>query len=292
MESYSTQLYEEMTDRLHKLDVLATDPISKAREAVGVIRETLKKLRDRFSCHIWKEPQQEIGFFKHIKPSFQSRLIYHLKIFHLESRYAALTDMQFKALLEEELARIVQFFQQNSEFYQYYITGATYLDECFFIRGQFDLNLVDDELFMALDPQFATVHSYKVSIILAYKALTGYLNSRLSSLEISKPALSKKWKIRWTATKADLIELLYALHSAGVVNHSEVDVSIMAKILEAAFSIDLGNYYRAFQDIRTRKKNRTFFLDRLKKALLMRMDATDLSPAEEPVSMLSNRLNT
>lgn len=277
MESYSTKLYEDLTAQLTDLESAQTDPIARARQAVDLVTEALGNLRAHFSGYSWENPREEITFFKHVKPRFQSRLIYYLKVFHLESHCVALTPPACRTFLQEELSRIRQFFSHNQEFYQYYKTGAKYLDEWFFVRNQVDLNLMDDDFFMALDPTFCTVHSYKISRMLAYNALTEYVSRRLDRLEPAPSVSAQYPAINWTATKADLIELLYALHSAGVINHSQVDVRIIARILEAVFSIKLGNYYRAFQDIRNRKKNRTPFLDLLKDTLLRRMETTDLS---------------
>lgn len=277
METYSTKLYEHLTAELTDLESLATDPISKARASVELVTDTLRHLREHFAGYSWDDPREEIMFFKHVKPRFQSRLIYYLKVFHLESHSVALAPDAFKAFLKAELDQIKQFFSRNQAFYQYYKTGAKYLDEWFFLRNQVDLNLMDEDFFMALDPAFSTLHSYKVSRMLAYSALAEYVTRRLYTLEPVHPPACEAPAINWTATKADLIELLYALHSVGAINHSKVDVHILARILEAVFSIKLGDYYRAFQDIRSRKKNRTRFLDLLKEMLLRRMETADLS---------------
>ncbi|QEC70285.1 hypothetical protein FRZ67_18990 [Panacibacter ginsenosidivorans] len=53
-------------------------------------------------------------------------------------------------------------------------------------------------------------------------------------------------------------------------------VKDIAQLLEAVFGIDLGNYYRTFQEIRIRKSGRTNYLDQLKATLIRYMDETDL----------------
>lgn len=276
MEPYVTELYEALQVQLAQLEASDADFISKAREAVALVTASLRDLRQHLSAYQWEAHSEEIHFFKHVKPKFQAKLIYYLRIFHLESRSLVLAADSFKALLEEELACISRFFERNRDFHEYYMTGAGYLDEWFFIRNQFDLNLVDDELFMALDPDFTTVHSYKASRLLAYHALTDYLQGRLYALRMDEGPAQGSCAVSWTAKKTDLVELIYALHAAGVVNHAKADVNLLAKILEAVFGVNLGNYYRAFQDIRARKKNRTPFLDLLKETLLQRMETADL----------------
>lgn len=277
MEIFSTQLYEHLTARLTELEQVHSDPVVTAREAVKLITEALHKLREHFLAHPWEDPTDEIRFFKQVKPRFQSRLIYYLKLFHLESHAVTLAQQDFRAFLEDEMDRIRRFFACNQQFCQYYKTGACYLDECFFLRNQVDLNLVDEDFFMALDPEFSTVHSYKVSRMLAYNALNEYIKRRLQAQEAEEQRLREKTPVNWTATKADLVELIYALHAAGAVNHSRVEIHLLARVIETIFGVKLGNCYRAFQDIRSRKKNRTPFLDTLKEMLLQRMETAEVT---------------
>ena len=78
--------------------------------------------------------------------------------------------------------------------------------------------------------------------------------------------------------KSALVELLYALQSAGSCNNGDIDLKQLANHFEHLFNIDLGNYYRIFQEMRIRKMNRTTFLDQLKARLIQRMDETDETP--------------
>ena len=80
---------------------------------------------------------------------------------------------------------------------------------------------------------------------------------------------------QWTASKANLIELIYALQSAGVFNNGQIGIKKIAKTFETLFQIDLGNYYHVFNEMRLRKKTRTTFLDHLKEKVIQKMDTMD-----------------
>jgi len=76
-----------------------------------------------------------------------------------------------------------------------------------------------------------------------------------------------------------LIELAYALQAVGSINQGHTDVKTIIQGLEGLFQIQLGNYYGVFnQNIRTRTKNRTEYLDQLKTAVIKRMDDSDENP--------------
>jgi hypothetical protein len=78
-------------------------------------------------------------------------------------------------------------------------------------------------------------------------------------------------RLKWTATKNDLIELLYALHAACCFNDGKASLNRIATVLGEAFGIDLSNFPRDFYEMRTRN-DRTPFIDRLRNLLKWRMD--------------------
>lgn len=270
-----------MEVRLLKVQRESHDSLQQSKQSIEVVRDYLQKLRDYIVPYEFRDKQQEIRFFRQVKPRFYSRLIYYLRVFDIETHCPSASYGLQQELLQDELKRIKYFFRQNMEFYNYYTSGATYLDEQLFTRGNCDLLLARDEYSMVLDQAFSTVHSYKLSRILAYNALQQYLEKALRHVgrtDKSGFTAAALHELEWTGSKTDLIELLYGLQCMGVFNHNHADIKRIAALLEHAFGVSLGNYYRIFQEIRIRK-NRTVFLDRMRETLIKRMDATDESGA-------------
>ena len=132
------------------------------------------------------------------------------------------------------------------------------------------------------DPRFTTLFDIKVSKIIAFESLSEFIRESMGKIEISNE-FQKGYhpdilKLKWTASKVSLIELLYALQSSGSFNNGAIDLKTLAVGLENLFQVDLGNYYRVFQEIRIRKQSRTTFLDQLKDRLIKRMDESDENP--------------
>lgn len=94
-------------------------------------------------------------------------------------------------------------------------------------------------------------------------------------MKIEKQKINHKLKQNWTGSKVALIELLYALHTEGVFNNGASDLKDIAEYFENIFNIDLGQYHRAFLEIRMRKSDQTKFLNSLKEKLVKRMENTD-----------------
>lgn len=65
-------------------------------------------------------------------------------------------------------------------------------------------------------------------------------------------------EINWTASKTDLVELIYALHAHKVFNHGSVSINTIARYFEKALAIKLGNTSLRFQEILRRKESLAF----------------------------------
>lgn len=67
--------------------------------------------------------------------------------------------------------------------------------------------------------------------------------------------------------------MIYALYSQGAFGNA--DIIAIAKTFESTFNIDLGDFYHTFMELKSRKINRTKFLDSLCEALIKKMDEQD-----------------
>jgi hypothetical protein len=83
-----------------------------------------------------------------------------------------------------------------------------------------------------------------------------------------------KVRLSWTGNKVDLVELIYALETAGCFNYGHTTIKEIVAYIEIVFNIDLGDYYHTFYEMHDRVK-RTDFLDKLVKFLNERMDEAD-----------------
>src|SRR5690606_5556729 len=111
----------------------------------------------------------------------------------------------------------------------------------------------------------------------AYEMLRHYLKKKIKAFADKTGALpaGRSNQLKWTTSKVDLIELIYALHAAGVFNNGRADLKEIAECLQQVFDIDLGQYNRVFYDNGARKLNKTKFRYALEDGLKKRMTETD-----------------
>ena len=279
-----TTNYEDILKKLdYELNILEIeeeDILVRAEKGIKLAKQTLKKVRSIIVDYEFKTKLDEISFFKCTKPKIYSKLIYYVKLFNIEGKRPRGSNKSQVKYLNNYIEKLQTYFNDNLDFYHYYRREATVFDEQYFLRGKADIRLFPDSFHFFVDEQFATSHDSTVATILAYDLLIVHLKREIDKLEnngnyASLRLLQSKTKITWTAHKIYLIELIYALHSTDVINNGTVDIKDIAYFVEKTFKVELGDYYRAFLEIRMRKNGRTKFLDILKKQLTKRMDDTD-----------------
>lgn len=275
MKEFCDRLYQETCDAL---GIIRSQNRDILRRSELSFRESLlayQKLKGHITGHRFRDDGEEIAFYKDINPLFVKDMIYFSEIFTIETGKPLGSHKKRKQFYQKAMDRVGGFFKRNREFYLYYRMGKTELDEKLFLaRNNPDL-LFPDTCLVGMDTRFGTPCSYRVAKILAYEKLNVYLQQAVDNLEGEGGAAKRQPDTVWTGNKVWLIELVYAFYASGVVNKGNVELKDIVHALEEAFGIRLGEFYRTFQEIRIRKKNRTVFLDHLKERLENYMEESD-----------------
>lgn len=249
---------------------------------INLVKSTMERLKMYVMETPFGNEAEEIHFFKTTNPQFTSKLIYFMKLYRLESNKPVGNTKVLKKLLKKELRRIHEAFTLHSSFYQYFRSGATYLDTKYFLRKEQDIYLMPDPQYLVLDTAFHTTHDYLLSELLANEKFAEYLTTELERLQgkrlpLPERATGKKM-LTWTAPKAALYELIYAVFSDGAINNGNVEIKEIASVFGEGFNVDVSQIYRAGQELRIRKISRTKYLKRLIERVENRWNEQDLNP--------------
>ncbi|WP_072946057.1 RteC domain-containing protein [Flavobacterium granuli] len=279
MKLFSESLMSELEQQLKQIHLQTQNPIDYAEQAIKCNILYLEQLKTFFIKYKRLNKKEEIEFFRNIKPKFAAKLIYYNEIYALETNKPLGSLKTIDKYYKAELLKLKSYFKQNKDFYRYYRTANNCLDNIYFIRAKYDLKLMHDSLYFHIDHRFSTSHDYKVARILANDALKTFLEEQIASLEkkslkTSTPA-PPATGLKWTGSKVDLIELIYALHTQGLFNNGALSLKDVIGFFETVFHTDLGQFNRVFLEIRNRKSDRTKFLNILKNKLIIRMDDAD-----------------
>lgn len=278
MKHFTSKLIKELDRKLQIIDSDESDDIKKAQESIRCIKNALIQLKVFIREYSFKNEKEEIQFFKEIKPKILSKLIYHVKIFNIESRRPMGSYEIQRTYLQHHLDKLTYFFNNHLEFYQYYRMNSTYLDDKCFVRGKEDLHLCQDSLMFYVESDFSTIHDYMVAKVMANDRLEVFLNKELETL--STKSANPNWDqpgnlvnkpFQWTESKISLVELIYALYASGAINNGHCEIRELSAFFEHTFNVRLTDIYRTFLEINVRS-NPSKFIDTLKAALLRKME--------------------
>ena len=191
---------------------------------ITVSRRYLQKLRLYIRENDFIDEDDEIKFFKKHKPYVYSRLKFYAKLYNFLINRPAGTIQTQQIFIDEEIQKLQDSIRRNIDFVKYYREESTVLDEFYFLRGKDKISLVSNTSHFYTDAEFSTSHDNAIAKIMAYDLLISHYSEELNNLRglsygipNKLNTLSNGERLGWTASKTDLIELIYALQASGAI---------------------------------------------------------------------------
>lgn len=109
----------------------------------------------------------------------------------------------------------------------------------------------------------------------------GYINTELDLLHCydrAQESIYSKSSHRWTGTLVELVELIYGLQEARSIDDGETTINELASFFGSIFGVEIKDRhcYDAYLDMKRRKnESRTYFLDKMRERLNLRMQRDD-----------------
>ena len=200
------RLYARLPERAKQslaMDVLQDNLAT----AIGLFQD----LREWVIKHEFDTEAEEIQFFKEVKPLFLASVLYWKGLLDFETERPPgqhwsekYTRKKMKILHREN--------RQQLEIRNLLHHPVPLLDQLYFTRSTV-IHEQSIDLIHA-DPKFTTAKDRLVSEVMAREWIMEFL------ISISEPNLVKTHEhiLRWTGSRAGLVELIYALQSGGVIN--------------------------------------------------------------------------
>ena len=202
----------------HQEDGLSSQMMRTADEAYQMtlfLKEMLYAIKAQVLQAGFTDEQQEIDFFRNIKPQILGKLIYYNKVFRIETTcpvsngklHQSYYENQLKALKSEYKDRIC-----NEDFYRYYRTGRTDRNHTYFRLGQINYHDGLKSAVFEIDLSFSTYYDNKIAYIIAKELLYTYMLTKINPEENPDTILLNEdanKDISWTNSQNALIELIF-----------------------------------------------------------------------------------
>lgn len=261
MNSFEYELQNEFLEKNALLNNKKGERISDSKEFIIWAETKIDEMHQWLKTHDFGEEKKEIEFFKEIKPRIFAILIFHKERIRLVSNVPSGKCLSLK-FYDEELLKISQNLIADSKFYSYYKGLSNNFDGLYFTRKTKKCILETDSSHIGFDKRVSTSYDYKIAKILANEELILYIENRIKKIKYKNKVKNKAGKrifdiqsnLKWTGTKTELTELVYALHFANMVNNGNSEIKDIARVIGRSFNMEItDNLYRTFKDIKNRK---------------------------------------
>ena len=275
---------QQFREEIKPIENSNLNDFSNVECGIKISRKYLQCLRVLIRENGFRDVEGEIKFFKKQKPYIYSRLKFYARLYNFLVERPAGSLKSQRNFIDAQIKKLQNYHKRNIDFVKYYYEKETILDHFYFVRGNDNLNLVSRAFHFYTDAEFSTSHDNAVAQIMAFDLLINHYNQELVSLGMAKALnnpseLCSQLNLKWTASKTDLVELIYALQASGAIRDGAAGIKEMATTCEQIFGLDLGNYYKTYIEIKARKFERTNFISKLKIKLESKMLKDDIKPS-------------
>ncbi len=244
---------------------LESDQLSSGTE---ICKKYLKRLWGEVEEHGFDSDEDEIYFFKHVKPNIVCKLILCDELDKIQS----LGSSGLKQMEREKLRVIMEgyigFIEEHKEFYRYYRHHSISQDNRYYLRSN---NLGNGHLiYEFVDDDFSTEYSRILAHFIAYDIMKAIVYPKIDDIDCNKSVDSgitgmnkNHVNLRWSGSKTDMVEVILSLHSLNVFNEGQITIKELMSFFAQQFHIKLDGHYRIYTEIKNRKKENAPFLRKM-----------------------------
>ena len=274
MEVYIKTLLKDLESEIENVKI---ENVNYVPVAIKLIKSYIEQLKQFIEANEFKSNQEEIFYFKELKPQFCALLIYYFRVHDYQINTPIGSSSEKQTHIKKQLNNLTLDFTKHRSFYLYIISEETHLDEKYFLRENAKKNLSFETYSTDFDFRYCTGFDQQVAMLIAHKKLEYFYQNELNLMVNPEQFRSNyqksenthygpyygKNKLQWTESQNALTELIYALYESKTFNYGNTTVQEITKFFEVAFDMKISNIHRSFSEIKNRKNGHLKFLDGL-----------------------------
>lgn len=272
-------LAKSLEKQLQEIKENSKSIVNQSNHSIMVCTKLLSKFKKEIIKNGFNSTEDEIFFFKYTKQIPLKPLIFFTEIRSFEIQFPKADKNAQRKFIRKKIQKVNRFFICNLDFTQYVNSKQIHFDKEYYTREFMDFYHISTSKYYFQDPDFFTPRDMLLGKLNAYNRLVAYLEDRLYNLEhpskLNGYLMGKNEKLNWPFTNTDWVELVYALHSAGIAKQNKLSIRKVSNIMQEIFDFTPKEIYKTYQEIKNRKNSRTLFLDQLALSLLSEMDKSE-----------------
>lgn len=172
--------YEKDLNRIKKEGVIRKEML---KQYIFLTKDLLQKFREHVRVKHFESKEEEIHFFKNIKPRIRGQL----KLFKTQLDY----ELEMPFVSNEKQIKYIQNLikqteiirKKNLHFFKYMKNEEFHCDEVYFIRSKEQLLLFTQSEILDTDPCFTASHDYLATEFYYYNQIKTYFKQELHCLK-------------------------------------------------------------------------------------------------------------
>lgn len=182
MKSEYQLLHQDMLQDIDRCMQLGLPEIERAESSFWISSNYWENLKEQMQVRTFKDDDEEIDFFRNVKPEFTSWMEYFV-ILSGALLFVPVEKLDAINYWEEESTKFKRFCNKNNQFISYYENNDQHMDSNYFLRkGAEGRALVLNPPVYDIDTTFCTTHDPLVRAYLAQKKFHGYVHKRIAEL--------------------------------------------------------------------------------------------------------------
>lgn len=177
------ELYHNMVSEIYSSQQPELSPAGRITMCFKICMDHWGRLKELMKDYSFADDEEEIWFFKVIKPKFTALIEYYTLVYHAELFMPSLTEDNTHAFWRKEKEKINRFYLQQEAFCEYYKSGDTCMDYIYFLRKHAEgcrncFNKLYDT-----DNSLVTAYSNTISSMLAYDMYDEYIMQQVKKVD-------------------------------------------------------------------------------------------------------------
>ena len=167
--------YQDMLQELEHCRRLDFSPTSRIAYCFKICMDHWHKILRQVATHTFANEQEEIQFFKIVKPKYTSLIEYYTMVYHAELFKPLTSEEDLQAFWKKENARVARFNHEHASFCAYYKSGCTSMDHVYFLRCNHNCCNEKRNMLYDADDSMITSHGHLATSLLAYEMYEVYV---------------------------------------------------------------------------------------------------------------------
>ncbi len=149
-------IMDKFNNEIYNLTISDEAPLIEIERGMRISISSFQELRDIFESREIKNNENEIHFFKHVKPFVLGHLLYFYYLRQIENNMPiGIPENKIKYLCKKAKC-FSRYLHQHREIYYYYKSGDDHHDMQYFVRSNLSIRNYYYHQFSMLDSNFST----------------------------------------------------------------------------------------------------------------------------------------